>query len=150
MKIVAENRKARHDYFIHETYECGMVLLGTEIKSIRQGKVQLKDSFVSIVQGEAFLKGAHIALYTEGNRFNHEEDRERKLLLHKHELKALSKATQIKGYTIVPLKLYLKDGRAKLEIALATGKHLYDKRESDKQRSAKREIEKAMKQHGRQ
>lgn len=145
MKIVAENRKAFHDYFIHETFEAGLQLTGTEIKSIRQGKVQLKDSYISIIQNEAYLKAAHIARYEQGNIFNHDEERDRKLLLHSLEINKLAKAVQVQGYTIVPLKLYLKAGRAKLEIALASGKHLYDKRRSEKERDAAREIAKAMK-----
>ncbi len=145
VKVVADNRKARHDYFIHETYEAGLVLTGTEIKSIRQGKVQLKDAYVTFIGSEAFIKGMHIAHYKEGNIFNHDEERERKLLLHKKEIKELAKAVQLKGDTVVPLRVVLNKGRAKLDIALATGKHLYDKRQSEKDRDAKREIAKAMK-----
>lgn len=148
VKVVAENRKARHDYFIDETFEAGLVLMGTEIKSIRQGKVQLKDAFVTFIGNEAFIKGMHIAQYKEGNIFNHEETRERKLLLHRKEISDLSRAVQVKGQTIVPLRMILRDGRAKLEIALATGKHLYDKRQTEKDRDAKREIEKSMKYRG--
>ena len=142
---VAKNRKAYHDYFIEDTYEAGLVLTGTEIKSIRQAKVQLKEAFVSIRNDEAFVKGMHIAAYDHGNRYNHDETRDRKLLLHKHEIKKLEEASQVKGYTLVPLHLYLKNGRAKLEIGLAKGKHLYDKRNVEKERDMDRQIQKAMK-----
>ena len=142
MKIVATNRKARHEYFIKDTYESGLVLTGTEIKSIRQGKVNLQDSYVSIINNEAFIVNMHIAQYDQGNRFNHEETRTRKLLLHKREIQKLNKATQQQGYTIIPLSLYLSKGLAKLEIAVAEGKKLYDKRQSEKERSIKRELQK--------
>ncbi len=144
-KNLAENRKARHDYFILETYECGMVLTGTEIKSVRAGKVQFKDAFISIVNGEAYVKGMHISPYKQGNIFNVDETRDRKLLLHKYEIVKLYDKVRLKGFTLVPLRMYLKDGRAKLEIAVAQGKHLYDKRQTEKERSAKREMEKALK-----
>lgn len=144
-KVISLNRKASHDYFFEDRYEAGLVLSGTEIKSIRQGKVNLKDSYVSFVNNEAFIKEMHISAYDHGNRFNHDETRIRKLLLHKTEIRKLHEKVKVKGYSLVPVKLYLKDGRAKLEIALARGKALYDKRESEKQRDVKREIEKAMK-----
>lgn len=144
-KVIALNRKASHDYFLEERFEAGLVLTGTEIKSIRLGKANLKDSYVSFVQNEAYIKEMHIAAYDFGNRFNHDETRIRKLLMHKSEIRKLHQKVKIKGYSIVPTKLYLKDGRAKLEIALAKGKALYDKRETDKQRDASREIQKAMK-----
>ncbi|NLC96765.1 MAG: SsrA-binding protein SmpB [Erysipelotrichaceae bacterium] len=145
-KLISLNRKASHEYFLEERFEAGLVLVGTEIKSIRQGKVQFKDAYISIINNEAFIKEMHIATYAQGNRYNHEETRERKLLLNKSEIRKLKQKVQLKGYTIVPVKLYLKNGKAKLEIALAKGKDLYDKRQSDKERDAKREIEKAMKQ----
>ncbi len=122
-----------------------MVLLGTEIKSIRDGKVQLKEAFISIKDGEAWIKGMHIGLYEQGNRFNHDELRDRKLLLHSHEIEKLQKGQTLQGYTIVPLNIHLSKGRAKLQIALAKGKHLYDKRQTEKERSQKRDIQKAMK-----
>lgn len=147
IKSIAENRRAYHEYFILEKYEAGMVLMGTEIKSIRKGAVQFKDAYVSFQNGEAILKEMYIAPYEEGNRFNHDETRERKLLLHRSEIQKLEKKVKLKGFTIVPLTLYLKDGRAKLEIGLAKGKELHDKRETDKERTAQREIEKARKQH---
>ena len=144
-KNVAENRKARHEYELYDRFEAGMELKGTEIKSIRLGKVQMKDSYISIVHGEAYIKGLHISPYEFGNRFNHDETRDRRLLLHKNEILKLDQYTRIKGYTIVPVRMYLSKGLAKLEIALAKGKNLHDKRESQKAKDAKREIEKAMK-----
>ena len=144
-KIVSVNRKAFHDYFIIEKVEAGLVLTGTEIKSIRKGTVQFKDAYIHFVNGEAFIRDMYIAHYTQGNIFNHEETRERKLLLHKHEIVRLQKKVVLKGFTIIPLQLLLVDGRAKLEIALAQGKELHDKRQSEKERDAKREIQKALK-----
>ncbi len=144
-KQVAVNRKARHDYELFDRYEAGLVLTGTEIKSIRRGKVQMKDSYVSIKDGEAFIKGMHISPYEFGNRFNHEETRDRKLLLHKNEIRKLDQATRTKGFTLVPVRIYLQKGLAKMEIALAKGKNLHDKRESARERDVKREIAKAMK-----
>lgn len=145
-KVIAKNRKAYHDYFIIESFEAGMVLLGTEIKSIRKGSAQFKDAYIHIVNNEAFIRDMYIAQYEQGNRFNHEETRERKLLLHKEQIRKLQRNVQLKGYTIVPLSLYLVKGRAKLEIALVQGKDLHDKRETDKAKTAKREMQKAIKQ----
>ena len=139
------NRKARHDYELYDRYEAGLELKGTEIKSIRRGKVQLKDSYISFYNNEAYIKGMHISPYEFGNIFNHDETRDRKLLLHKKEIRKLYQDTRIKGYTVVPVRLYLSKGLAKLEIALAKGKNLHDKRESQKAKDAKREIEKALK-----
>lgn len=144
-KIVSVNRKAFHDYFIIEKVEAGLVLTGTEIKSIRKGTVQFKDAYIHFVNGEAFIRDMYIAHYAQGNIFNHEETRERKLLLHKHEIVRLQKKVVLKGFTIIPLQLLLVEGRAKLEIALAQGKELHDKRQSEKERDAKREIQKVMK-----
>lgn len=144
-KVIAVNRKARHDYFLEEFIEAGMVLTGTEIKSIRKGKVQFKDAYIDFIDNEAYIRDMHIAAYDHGNIFNHEETRLRKLLLHRLETRRLSQKVKNKGYTIVPTRLYLKDGRAKLEIALAKGKELHDKRNTLKERDAQREIEKAMK-----
>ncbi|MCR4949833.1 MAG: SsrA-binding protein SmpB [Solobacterium sp.] len=144
-KTVAFNRRASHDYFLEDRYECGMVLTGTEIKSIRDGKVQFKDSYISIYGGEAWIKGMHISPYKHGNQFNVDETRDRKLLLHKDEICKLHQNVRLKGYTLVPVRIYLKQGRAKLELALAKGKNLYDKREDSKLRDAKREMEKALK-----
>ena len=139
------NKKARHDYFVEETYEAGISLVGTEVKSLRLGKGNLKDSYVRIEEGEAFLHNTHISPYPYGHQFNHDPERVRKLLLHKREIRRLMGKTQERGYTLVPLKMYLKNGRIKIELGLAKGKTLYDKREDLKKRSADREIEKAMK-----
>jgi SsrA-binding protein len=144
MKIIAQNRKAHHDYFIEDIYEAGMVLTGTEIKSIRNGKMQLKDSFAKITNGEVFLWNAHIAPFEQGNRYNHEPERTRKLLLHKKEINKLIGALKESGYSLIPLKVYLKDGFAKIEIALVKGKKNYDKRETLKRKDAQRSIERAL------
>jgi len=144
-KLIAINKKVRHDYFLYDKFEAGIVLTGTEIKSLRRGKVQFKDAYISIINREAFIKEMHIALYKEGNINNHDETRERKLLLHKDEIMKLRQKITQQGYTIVPCTIYLKNGRAKIEIALAKGKALYDKRQTEKERTAKREIEKALK-----
>lgn len=144
---LATNRKARHDYEILETYEAGIALKGTEIKSVRIGKLNLKDGFVSISNGEAFLKNVHISPYEQGNRFNHDPLRERKLLLHKREINKLFNEVRQKGHTIVPLKVYLKRGRAKVLIGLARGKKLYDKRQSLKEKQMKRDIDRALKNY---
>lgn len=142
-KTVAQNKKARHDYFIEDTYEVGIVLSGTEIKSIRAGKANIKDAFARIQNGEVFLHNAHISPYEQGNRYNHDPLRTRKLLLHKKEISKLIGQTKEKGYSLVPLKIYLKNGFAKMELALAKGKKNFDKRETLKQKDAKREIERA-------
>jgi SsrA-binding protein len=144
-KIIAKNRKASHDYYLEERVEAGIELVGTEIKSIRKGSVQLRDAYVDFVDGEAYVKEMTIAPYEFGNRFNHEDRRDRKLLLHKQEIRKLSQKVKEKGYTVVPTMIYLKNGKAKLEIALAKGKALYDKRQSLKQKDAQREIDKEMK-----
>ena len=144
VKEVAVNRRARHDYIIIETMEAGMVLQGTEIKSLRKGKVQLKEAYITFYGGEAYVKGMSISQYEYGTYNNHDEDRDRKLLLHKREISRLFSKVKLQGYTIIPLRIYLKDNRAKMEIALAKGKTLYDKRESDKVRTMKREAEKAV------
>lgn len=147
MKVVAQNRKAYHDYFIDETYEAGIVLKGTEIKSVRKGSANLKDSYIHIKDGEAFIVGMHIAPYAQGNIFNHDPTRTRKLLLHKKQIRKLARETQETGYTLVPTKLYFGDGsKVKLEVALARGKKLYDKRQDMKAKDAKRDIEKVMKE----
>ena len=144
-KTLVFNRKASHDFFLEDKYECGLVLTGTEIKSVREGRVQFKDAYISIYKGEAWIKGMHISPYKYGNIFNVDEERDRKLLLHKYEIQKLHQKVKTKGYTLVPVRLYLKDGRAKLEIALAKGKNLVDKRENEKLREAKREMEKSLK-----
>ncbi len=145
MKIVCQNKKAYHDYSIEETIEAGIQLLGTEVKSLRDGKVNLKDSYVLIKNSEVFLLNCHISPYSHGNIMNHDPLRTRKLLLHKKEIERLRGKAQQKGYTLLPLKLYFKDSYAKLEVGLAKGKRLYEKRETIKEREAKRAIERAMK-----
>lgn len=139
------NRKARYDYQIEDTFEAGMVLKGTEIKSIRAGKANIKDSYAIIKNGEIYLLNTHISPYKEGNIFNHEETRTRKLLMHKKEIQKLENKLTMEGYTLVPLKIYFKGSHAKVEIALAKGKKNYDKRESIKERDIDREIHKRYK-----
>lgn len=143
-KLVANNKKARHDYFIEEVYEAGIVLTGTEIKSIRAGKVSIKESYAKIENGEMIVYGMNISPYEQGNRFNVDSLRPRKLLLHKQEIRKLIGYTTLKGLTIVPLTVYInEDGRAKMEIAVARGKKLYDKRDDIAKRDAERRIAKA-------
>lgn len=144
MKDIAVNRKAYHDYFIEDTYEAGLVLTGTEIKSVRAGKVSLKEAYVSFTDSEAFIKDMHIAQYKEATYNNHDETRIRKLLLHKREIAKLYGKCKTQGYTCVPLRMYFNNGRAKLEIALAKGKTLYDKRESSKQKTMERQAKQAV------
>ncbi len=144
-KIIATNKKAFHDYHIEETMEAGMILTGTEIKSIRLGRVSLREAYARVDKGEAWLINAHIAQYPGGNRYNHEPTRTRKLLLHRKELSSLIGKVRQKGYTLVPLKLYLKRGYAKIELGLGRGKHAYDKREAIAQRDAQRDMERAIK-----
>lgn len=145
-KVITKNRKAYYDYFIEETYEAGIVLKGTEIKSIRAGKVNLKDSFAKIKDGEVFLMNMHVSPYEQGNRFNHDPTRTRKLLLHRKEINKLIGKTKEAGYALIPLKLYLKNGYCKVELALAKGKKKYDKREELKKKAAQREIERAFRE----
>lgn len=145
MKIVSQNKKAYHDFFILDTYEAGIELKGTEIKSVRKGSVNLKDSFIRIKNDEAYIENMHIAPYEQGNRFNHEPLRTRKLLLHKKQIKKLQKEVKENGLTIVPTKLYFNTAKLKVEIALAKGKKLYDKRQDLKDKDAKRDVEKALK-----
>ena len=142
---LASNRKARHDYHVLETLEAGVALLGTEVKSAREGRVQLKDSFVEFRDGEAYLVGAHISPYSHGNRENHDPERPRKLLLRRRELDRLAGRTVAKGLTVVPLSVYLKGDRIKLELGLVQGKKLYDKRETEKRREQEREVRAAIK-----
>lgn len=144
-KLIAQNRKAFHDYHIEERIEAGIALTGTEIKSIRAGRVNLRDSFAQIRKGEAFLHNMHVSPYEQGNRYNHDPLRTRKLLLRRREIDRLFGMIREKGYTLVPLKIYLKNGLAKIELALARGKKQYDKREAIKQRDAKREMDRALK-----
>lgn len=145
MKVVCQNRKAYHDYSIEETLEAGIQLLGTEVKSLRDGKANLKDSYVLIKEPEVFLFNCHISPYSHGNILNHEPLRTRKLLLNRKEIERLRGKMQQKGYTLIPLKIYFKGPFAKVEIGLAKGKRQYEKRETIKEREAKRDIEKAMK-----
>jgi SsrA-binding protein len=141
VKVVAVNRRATHDYFIDDRIEAGLVLTGTEIKSIREGRVNLREGYARVHDGEAWLINVHIAPYEHGNRYNHEPLRDRKLLLHRDEINALIGKLRQRGYTLVPLQLYLKHGKAKVELGLARGKHQYDKREAIARREAQREIE---------
>ncbi|EHD1579632.1 SsrA-binding protein SmpB [Listeria monocytogenes] len=145
-KLVAQNKKARHDYAIEETFEAGIVLQGTEIKSVRNARVNLKDSYARIDKGEIFLHNMHISPYEQGNRYNHDPLRTRKLLLHKKQISRLIGETKEPGYSIVPLKMYIKDGYAKVLIGVARGKKKYDKRQDLKQKEAKRDIERAFKE----
>ncbi|MBO4879575.1 MAG: SsrA-binding protein SmpB [Clostridia bacterium] len=140
-KQLAENRKARHEYFIESTYECGIALVGTEVKSIRMGKVNIKDSYAKVKKGEAFVIGMHVSPYEKGNIFNRDPFRERKLLLHKREIAKLQSLSEADGYSLIPLRLYLKDDKVKLELAVAKGKKLYDKRHAIAERDAKRQID---------
>lgn len=142
--MVTENRRARHDYFIEETIEAGIVLQGTEVKSIRLGKVNIKDSFARVENGEVFLYGMHISPYEQGNRFNHDPLRPRKLLLHKREIRRLIGKTREDGYTLVPTKLYFSNGKCKVELGIAKGKKLYDKREAAAKRDATRRAQQAL------
>jgi len=140
-KVISTNRKARHDYHIEESYEAGIVLTGTEVKSVRGARVNLKDSYARIENGEIFLYNMHISPYEQGNRFNHDPVRIRKLLMHKIEINRLTGKINEKGYALIPLKIYLKSGLVKVELGLARGKKLYDKRRDIAERDSKREIE---------
>jgi SsrA-binding protein len=144
-KLIAENRRARHEYHLLERYEAGLVLTGTEVKSLRDGKAILQRAFGDLREGELYLVGAHIPEYTQGNVANHDPDRDRKLLLHRRELDQLVGKVQEKGLTLVPTRLYWKDGRAKVELALARGKDVRDKRRDIADRDARRQIERALK-----
>jgi SsrA-binding protein len=148
-KVVATNRKALHEFFILDTYEAGIALTGTEVKSLREGRINLGDSYVRMKRGSALLVQAHISPYSHGNRENHDPLRDRQLLLHQQEIRRLIVKVQERGLTIVPLRVYFKSGRAKVEIAVAKGKKLYDKRESKKQETVNREIKSAMKARNR-
>jgi len=145
IKIIVQNRKARHDYTVLDTYEAGLELQGTEVKSLRQGKANLTDSYARVDDGEVFLHNLHISEYTQGNRFNHDPVRKRKLLLHKHEINRLRGRVEERGLTLVPLRLYFKKGKAKIELGLARGKREYDRRQDIARRDARREMERALK-----
>ncbi len=149
LKTIAQNKKARHDYFIEESYEAGIELFGTEVKSIRQGRVNLKDSWCSIVEGEIFVNGMHISPYEQGNIFNRDPLRVRRLLMHKREINRLYGVVKQTGYSLIPISLYFKDSRVKLQVGLCKGKKLYDKREDMAKRTAKRDIERALKEQRR-
>jgi len=149
IKVVTENRKAWHDYFILENFEAGISLQGTEVKSLRQGKANLQDAYARIENGELFLHNMHISPYEQGNRFNHEPKRTRKLLMHKYEIARLFAKVREKGLTLVPLKVYFSRGKAKVEIGLAQGKKLYDKRQATAEKDAKRDIAKTLKEQQR-
>jgi SsrA-binding protein len=144
-KTLATNRKAHHDYSIEETYEAGIALTGTEIKSIRAGRVNLRDSYAQVKDGELWLQNAHISPYEHGNRANHDPKRPRRLLMHKREILRLQASVQERGYTLIPLRIYLKNNRAKVEVGLARGKKLYDKRASIAQRDSDRAMRRALK-----
>lgn len=144
-KLIANNKKAYHDFFIDETYECGIALHGTEVKSMRMGKCSIKEAFVRIEDGEVFVYGMHVSPYEKGNIFNKDPLRVKKLLLHKYEINKLLGKIKEKGYTIVPLQVYFKDGKVKVEIGLARGKKLYDKREAIAKKDQRREAEKEFK-----
>ncbi len=146
IKIIAQNKKAYHEYFVEETYECGLALKGTEVKSMRQGRVNLKESFCMIRQMEIFAEGMHISPYEQGSFSNTDPLRPKKLLMHKAEIRKLSGLVARQGYTLIPLKVYLKDGRMKLELGLCRGKHLHDKRDSAAERDAKREMDRAIRE----
>lgn len=145
-KSIAVNRKARHDYFIEEAFEAGISLTGTEVKSLRAGAANLKDAYCTIKNGELFVNGMHISPYEKGNIFNRDPLRVRKLLMHKREIMRLHAAVQRDGYALIPLSLYFKNAKVKVEVGLAKGKKLYDKRESDAERSSKRDIDRELKE----
>ena len=147
IKQIAQNKKARHDYFIEQVLECGIALQGTEVKSVREGKVNLKDSYVQEKNGELFVIGMHISPYDQGNIFNHDPFRDRKLLAHKTEIRKLGSAQQADGMSLIPLSLYLKDGKVKIELAVAKGKKLFDKRHSIAERDAEREMDRRFKEN---
>ena len=149
IKLVAQNKKAHHDYFIEETYECGIELLGTEVKSVRLGGVNLKDSYADVKNGEVFVRNMHISPYEKGNIFNRDPLRVRKLLMHKQEIRKLIGKTKETGYSLVPLKVYIKGSLIKIELALVKGKKLYDKRQDIAERDAKRNIDRKIKEYNR-
>ena len=151
IKIAAENRKARHDYSIHETFEAGIELVGTEVKSLRAGKANLKDAYAQITKtAEVYVYNLHISPYEQGNQFNHEPLRPRRLLLHRAEIRRLIGKVKEKGYALIPLKMYFTHGLVKMELALATGKKLYDKRQSMAEKDAKREMDRTLKERNRE
>ncbi len=146
IKTIAQNRKAYHDYFVEEKVECGIALFGTEVKSIRQGKVNLKESWAQVRKGEIWVEGMHISPYEQGNIYNRDPLRPRKLLLHKAEIKKLDNQVMRQGFTLIPLEMYLKNGRVKVQLGLCKGKHLHDKRDSIARKDSDREIRRALKE----
>ena len=150
IKILSENRKAWHNYFLEERFEAGMVLTGTEVKACRGGMMQLKDGYVEVVKGEAWLASAHISEYSHGNIMNHLPERRRKLLLHKREIEKLHSKTRERGFSLIPTKVYLKNGKVKIEFALGNGKKLHDKRDSERKREQESEARAAVRRHTKQ
>jgi len=148
-KSIAQNRKARHDYFIEETYECGLALHGTEVKSLRAGRANLRDSYASVIANELFVRGMHISAYEQGNIYNRDPMRDKKLLMHRSEIRRLAGLVQRQGYSLIPLEIILKNGRMKLILGLCKGKRLYDKREDVAKRDADREMEREMRNRAR-
>ena len=144
IKTVSQNRKAYHDYFIEDKYECGIALFGTEVKSIRQGKVNLKESWAQIRNGEIWIEGMHISPYEQGNIFNRDPLRPKKLLMHRYEIRKLDILVMRQGFTLIPLEMYLKDGKVKIQLGLCKGKQIHDKRESIAKKDTQREIQRAM------
>lgn len=149
IKIISDNRRARHDYFVLETYEAGVELSGTEVKSLRSGKTTLSDSYVTVIDGELFVLGWHISPYAQGNRYNKDPLRRRRLLMHKREIFRLAGRVKQEGLTLIPMKIYFKNSLVKMEVGLCKGKRQYDKREAQAKRDAKRAIAISLKQHGR-
>ncbi|MCR5495709.1 MAG: SsrA-binding protein SmpB [Treponema sp.] len=146
-KIIAENRKARFDYFVDESYECGLELLGTEVKSVKNGCISFPDAFAEIINGEIYVKNFHISEYSYSSIFNHEPDRPKKLLLHREEIKRISRKVEQKGYTLIPLDFYLKKGRVKVTLGVCRGKKQYDKRATIKERDVNREIQREVRKN---
>ncbi len=149
IKPVVDNRRARHEYHINENFEAGLVLAGTEVKSLRMGKANLQDAYAVVKDGEVWVNNFHISHYEKANQFNHDPLRPKKLLLHRREINRLQALQREKGFTLIPLKIYFKDGRAKMDLAVAVGKKLYDKRQDIANRDAKRDIERAIKERSR-
>jgi SsrA-binding protein len=146
IKIVCQNKQARRNFFIDDTYEAGMVLVGTEVKALREGRANLTDSFAAVKDDEVYLHDMHISPYSHGNRYNHEPRRRRKLLLHRREIRRIYGKTRERGFTLIPLKVYFKNGKAKVEIGIGKGKKLYDKRDDLKRRDDKRDMERALRE----
>lgn len=146
IKIVCQNKQARRNFFIDDTYEAGMVLVGTEVKALREGRANLTDSYAAVKDDEVYLHDMHISPYSHGNRYNHEPRRKRKLLLHRREIRRIYGKTRERGFTLIPLKVYFKNGKAKVEIGIGKGKKLYDKREDLKRRDDKRDMERALRE----